>query len=774
MFANTYGKYKNFECGLVISSEDVQKLHPIPLTKVSADVTWLDVGIKVTLTQTYKNRETKPVETQYVFPVDDRAAVCGFQAEIEGRTIHGEVKKKQEAREIYEESVKQGKTAFLAEETKPDIFQVKIGNLPAGSVATITLTYVTQATAEGNALRFFLPTTIAPRYIPLSDASEAAKVIGDIDYSFFSPCPLEIQVHIETERKALSINSPTHEIKISSKNEVSDSKRHFRTEVKLLGVSTDMDRDFVMLLETEAHHQPRLILERGSDSTVAAMITLIPSFKLPPLKCDFIFVIDRSGSMGGEKMEKAKDAMQLFLKSLPTDSYFNIMSFGFTFSSLWEGSEKYREDSLHKATAHVLEMEANFGGTEIYEPLSTIFQQVQRDGYHRQVIVLTDGEVSNTEQVIALVRENCKTSKTRVFALGVGSDASHYLVNGIALAGNGEAQFATLKEGLSGKVQHLLKNSLQPSLTSVKVIWAHSDTIEKPEPGRPHEVVTKKTLLGYGKPAAGKKDVVGDEEIERVRDPLMRIKKFPCIFDGSCYAAYCIYNNPNIIPEAITLSADSPVGPLSVTFPVILEESSVRNIVHTLAAQSVIRELEEELQDRILNNDDYSKKENTAIYLGIKYNLASSLTSFVAVDEKGEIQRDAPVLRTVPSMTPHGYGGFVVDKGRIERSIGSDCHMNSDEGKVQILARLQIFDGSFSFDLQLLKLIGLTRNEFLKERDETKCGDSELATALAVAFMEMKLSACKDLWELMAKKSRTWLEGNGSSDLIESVKHLIQ
>ncbi|CAG0896248.1 unnamed protein product, partial [Darwinula stevensoni] len=311
MFVNTFGKYKNCECGMVILWHG--KYYPIPLTKVSVDVTWLDACIKVTLTQTYRNEENQPVETQYVFPMDDRAAICGFQAEIEGRKIQGQVRKKEEARHIYEESVKQGQTAFLVEETKLDIFQAKIGNLPAGSVATITLTYVTEAAAEGNALRFFLPTTIAPRYIPQGDTSEAAKVICGIDYSIFSPYPLEIQVHIETDQKVLSINSPTHKINIPSKNEVFLGGKYFKTEAKLQGASTDMDRDFVLLLETEELHKPRLTLEKSLDSTVAARVTLVPSFKLPPLKCDFIFVIDRSGSMGGEKMEKAKDALQLFL-----------------------------------------------------------------------------------------------------------------------------------------------------------------------------------------------------------------------------------------------------------------------------------------------------------------------------------------------------------------------------------------------------------------------------------------------------------------------------
>merc|ERR1719334_2387511 len=145
-------------------------------------------------------------------------------------------------------------------------------------------------------------------------------------------------------------------------------------------------------------------------------------------------------------MNQAKKALELFLHSLPSDCYFNIWSFGSTYDALFsEGSIKYSDGSLNKALDHVRQMTADYGGTEIYNPLRDIFvQDKPQNGYLRQIFVLTDGEVFNAPSIISLVRQN--RAKGRTFSLGIGSSASRHLVKGIARAGFGTAVFATENE----------------------------------------------------------------------------------------------------------------------------------------------------------------------------------------------------------------------------------------------------------------------------------------------------------------------------------------
>jgi len=107
-------------------------------------------------------------------------------------------------------------------------------------------------------------------------------------------------------------------------------------------------------------------------------------------------------------------------------------------------------------------LDADLGGTEIYEPLKAVYGKKTIPGYLRQIFVLTDGEVSNTEQVIGLVKAHAHSG--RLFSLGIGESSSHHLVEGLAEAGGGTASFVTYQEKIDTKVLHQLKNAIQPSL----------------------------------------------------------------------------------------------------------------------------------------------------------------------------------------------------------------------------------------------------------------------------------------------------------------------
>ena len=110
------------------------------------------------------------------------------------------------------------------------------------------------------------------------------------------------------------------------------------------------------------------------------------------------------------------------------------------------------------------------GGTEILSPLQKIFSIPSIPEYLRQVFVLTDGEVGNTDEVHGLIKS--QSDATRVFALGIGNGASHHLVEGIAKSGGGTCEFVTHNEPLEAKVLKQLKNAIQPSLTS-KISFLH-------------------------------------------------------------------------------------------------------------------------------------------------------------------------------------------------------------------------------------------------------------------------------------------------------------
>lgn len=173
--------------------------------------------------------------------------------------------------------------------------------------------------------------------------------------------------------------------------------------------------------------------------------------------------------------------------------------------------------TLAAGSNYAKSINADMGGTEILRPMEYVYGQPRIDEYRRQIFLITDGEVGNTDEVVGLVGRNAGT--TRVFGLGVGSRCSRELIEGIAKAGCGTAAFVERDESIQTATLSQLKNALQPALKDITVEW-----LGLPEP-EPVEVNKEMTLFGYNKPVGPEKDIVS----YCVQTPTV----IPPIFDGS-------------------------------------------------------------------------------------------------------------------------------------------------------------------------------------------------------------------------------------------------
>src|SRR5215213_5332121 len=160
--------------------------------------------------------------------------------------------------------------------------------------------------------------------------------------------------------------------------------------------------------------------------------------------------------MSIEPMKKAAQALELLLRSLPEDCYFNVVSFGSRHDSLFPKSQPYSEDSLSKALNLAQTMTSNYGGTEVFSALKWAFENSRSD-MPTTVFLITDGAVWNVDQIVELVREHEERKKDdlRLFSLGIGDSVSHNLVESVARAGKGYA------ERMDKKVIGMLKNALK-------------------------------------------------------------------------------------------------------------------------------------------------------------------------------------------------------------------------------------------------------------------------------------------------------------------------
>jgi hypothetical protein len=655
------GHTGSVDCGLVYY---LKHLHirlpvPVPLAKVELDVKVVNFVSEIQLTQQYVNKESRPIEAVYLFPVEEESAVVEFEAYVDGCEIKTEVKEKEIARKEYQEAVAQWKTAFLLEEVKSDVFEIKLGHLKPGSTAKVVIKYISELPVEGNAVRLTIPTTIAPRYTPPTDNTEEAMMLSCIKYASESPAPLMITANVYSKGAIKSVKSPTHPL-ISLPFENEDGMN--LSTNSFVGNVSDMNKDFILMIECENIHTPVVHVERSSKlEATAAMVSLVPEFKLKDQKTEMIFLVDRSGSMGyvrdggwfifrdggGGKasIEQAQEALKLFLHSLPVDCFFNIISFGSCFDSLFPESTQYTDETLDLAKSHVASMTANYGGTEIYSPMQAIFQQRDIPGYIRQVFVLTDGAVSNDDQVIKLVRQN--SNRTRVFSLGLGSSASRHLVKGVARAGNGTSVFSIDGEDLRPKVMKLLKNSLQPSISDVKVEWKGENGTITCKQWQEPDVETKKTLLGYMKPkSTGAIPINGPAPA-----------KMPPVYDGQRLLAFCLFPNKEK-PTGVTIAADSPDGPLVVDLAIKESDLIEGEFVHQLAARKKIQDLEETTIADSASDEELKK---AIVKLGITYSLASKHTSFVGVDRRDNYRYYGMMTsRSVQNQVPTGFGGNAI------------------------------------------------------------------------------------------------------------------
>lgn len=637
-------------CGLLIDRADREPI-PVPLTGVSVQARIIDLVAEVTIQQRYVNKENQPIEAVYLFPLDEGAGICKFTAEVDGRVIEGVVKETKEAREDYDKAIQSGHSAFLVEEKLPDVFKAKVGNLAAGSGAKISLTYVTELKVEGKEIRFYLPTTIAPRYVPSSDKSSTAADLASIQYTEQSNYQVDFNASVRMASAIKEIRCPTHKIAVNL-----DAATPLNGTFHLDNVVTSMDRDLVFYIQVAEPNQPRLIHEKSPNGTTAVMLSLVPTFKLAEQKTELIFLVDRSGSMDGPGIGQAKQALKLFLHSLPLDCYVNIAGFGNTYEELFPASRKYDEVVLNTAKAYAGKIDADLGGTEILRPLEIIFKKPLIEGYLRQVFVLTDGEVSNADEVLSLVRRH--NGQARVFALGLGSSASHHLVEGMARAGNGTALFASLEERLEKKVMQQLQDALQPSLTDIKIKWeGHGETEQQSDAVTSRPVQTEKTLMGYGKP------LNADPATEAcVETPEKKFRQAPCnsmipaVFDGRHLIVYALLAEDAHLPKWAEVVAVSPDGPLTLKINLVDSNLEQGQIIHSLAARKLIQAL----QDREENNEDTNAKKEI-VQLGCRYGLASRYTSYVAVDPKVQKELEESWMmmksRDVPLHLAHGWGG---------------------------------------------------------------------------------------------------------------------
>jgi hypothetical protein len=359
---------ENTEC-------DRQQKQFVSLKTVNIESVIRSFAADVSITQVFRNDEKTPIEAVYCFPIEEKAAVYSFMVRIDNREIVSQLKEKKEAQKEYIEALQHNHGAFLLEqdEKSQDIFIINIGALEPNQECTVTISYVTELELLlGSTIQFVVPTTIAPRYNPdqgdtSSPANTNSLYVQSIPYTIGFRCHIE-KIGNSSQQQIARVNSISHPIEI-------DISQDDVYEITFAQQNNHLDRDILINIElTEKHDNTIIAVEQG-----AMMVAFTPTEE----DChhhtlnndqtnEFIFVIDCSGSMDDEnKIGLARQAMLVFLKSLPVHCHFNIIRFGSNYKCLFnEVTVIYNEENVQQAEQFIRQMQADLGDTELVSILS--------------------------------------------------------------------------------------------------------------------------------------------------------------------------------------------------------------------------------------------------------------------------------------------------------------------------------------------------------------------------------------------------------------------
>ncbi|MFS8052153.1 MULTISPECIES: marine proteobacterial sortase target protein [Rhizobium] len=450
-------------------------------TDVEIDVTGPVSRVKVT--QRFQNPSKGWVEGTYVFPLPDNSAVDTLRMQIGDRFIEGQIKPREEARQIYEDAKAQGRKTALLEQQRPNIFTNQVANIGPGETVVVQIEY--QQTVHQSAGQFSLrfPMVVAPRYNP-QPIVQSVEFHNGTGFAVQDPVPnrekieapvLDPRENAKINPVSLTINlragfplgevkSSFHEINLTENGEQS------RT-ISLKGDTVPADRDFELTWEAALGKTPSAGLFREVKDGKTYLLAFVTPPSTPDAttqqpKREVVFVIDNSGSMSGPSIEQARASLALAISKLQSDDRFNVIRFDDTMTDYFHGLVAATPNNREKAIAYVNGLDAA-GGTEMLPALSDALrnQGPIASGALRQVVFLTDGAIGNEQQLFQEISQN--RADARVFTVGIGSAPNTYFMTKAAEVGRGTYTAIGSQDQVAERMGELFAKLENPAMTDI-------------------------------------------------------------------------------------------------------------------------------------------------------------------------------------------------------------------------------------------------------------------------------------------------------------------
>lgn len=461
----------------------------MPLKKTEVEVSISGVIADVNVKQIYINESKNTLEAIYVFPGSTRAAVYGMAMTIGNRRIDAKIKKKEQARQEYEQAKSEGKSTTLLEQHRPNVFQMNVANILPGDTIIVEMRYTELLEHEGGIYEFVYPTVVGPRYSESGEqwVDKSSAMFENGKFPEFS-----IRTIIQAGMPIQKISSITHNLTIESK--VSDEA--------IISLSNPKDnegnRDYILQYELQGGKVESGLLryEHGDENFFLLMMQ--PPKKptldqIPPR--EYVFIVDVSGSMRGFPLSVSKELIRNITSQLRPVDRFNVMLFESSNAMLYEESVEATEKNIKKAM-DVIDKQKGSGGTRMYPAIVNAMSFKQTEGFSRTFIIVTDGFVTVEKEAFNYIRDHL--NEANLFPFGIGSNVNRYIIEGLANAGMGTPYIVTNQTQAEEIGKKAIQAISQPVLTDISIDWGDFDVYDV-EPVAIPDVFAERPILVYGK-----------------------------------------------------------------------------------------------------------------------------------------------------------------------------------------------------------------------------------------------------------------------------------
>lgn len=660
---------------------------PLKHTDVAAEISGFIARVRVK--QTFHNPLKEKIEAVYVFPLPHHAAVDAMNMAVGERQIVGLIKRRDDARQIYEQALMVGQTAALLEQERPNIFTQSVGNIPPGEEVLIEISYVDVLDYDLGSYEFRFPMVVGPRYNPGSAVSSPA------------PLPPELQGKTSTNVSdttrvpdASRINPPVlrpghrtgHDISLAVSLDagvpVQDlAAANHKAEVKKTGdraaqvtLSPDdtlPNKDFMLRYKVVGNKpEMALLAHTNAGARDAArcgsgyfMLMIQPKederlAKSPPR--EMVFLVDVSGSMSGAPTAKVVDAMQNMLKLCRPIDTVQVITFAGEAYKLFETPLPVNAASIGRALNFTQGLQGA-GGTEMLKGVKLAIDEPLDKERMRIVVMLTDGYIGNEAEIIEHVGKECG-DRIRFWCIGIGSSPNLFLVDGVARQGGGMGRRLGLDDDTASLTQEIMTRVQRAQLAKLRIDYGGLQ-VSQTYPARLPELWAGRPVIVYGRYAgAGDAVVTVSGEVE-----------------GE--------------PTAWQLAVHAP------------QQEAGHDVLASVWARQKIEDL---MRQTYYQGSPAVEEEVTA--LALDYRLMSQYTSFVAVDEQAQPAGEAarpPRRMLVPLPLPEGT--------RWEGFFGPDAELRDREEAAFRFSEMDAKDGLRS--LGRLSLDKLAKKEVEQQRE---------------------------------------------------------